>query len=138
MIYADALDDRRAGVALRLLSSIPPPNILIPAQAAAETMHWLVRKARLSKTEAADRLAIWLSLYALAPTDKAALDGAAALLRTHAFQVFDAVILSAAASAQADVLLSEDLQDGFRWRGVTVVNPFADEPSPLIAKIVNG
>jgi hypothetical protein len=28
--------------------------------------------------------------------------------------------------------LSEDMQDGFSWRGVTVVNPFASKRHPLL------
>ena len=38
-----------------------------------------------------------------------------------------------AADAGCRLLLSEDLQDGFTWRGVTVVDPFADKPHPLLA-----
>ncbi|WP_205963481.1 PIN domain-containing protein [Roseicella aquatilis] len=30
-----------------------------------------------------------------------------------------------AAEAECRLLLSEDIQDGFTWRGVTVRNPFA-------------
>ncbi len=138
MIYADVIGDRRADIALQFLDKADPEDIIIPAQSAAETMQWLVRKARLPKPEAADRLALWLSMYALAPTDLRAFDGATALVRMHDFQVFDAIILAAAEAGRADILLSEDMQDGFRWRGVTIVNPFADEPSPLIAKIMNG
>lgn len=52
---------------------------------------------------------------------EAALD----LVVDHKLQYWDALILSAAASARTSLLLSEDMQDGFVWRGVTVVNPFA-------------
>jgi hypothetical protein len=31
------------------------------------------------------------------------------------------------------VLLSEDMQDGFTWNGVIVVNPFRDVPNILLA-----
>ena len=37
----------------------------------------------------------------------------------------DAVILSAAAESGCRLLLSQDLQEGFTWNGVTVTNPFA-------------
>jgi predicted nucleic acid-binding protein len=30
------------------------------------------------------------------------------------------------------VVLSEDLQAGFTWRGLTVVNPFAEPSDPLL------
>ena len=38
-------------------------------------------------------------------------------------------MLAAAEAAGAHLLLSEDLHDGFVWRGVTVSNPFAPAAS---------
>jgi predicted nucleic acid-binding protein len=37
-------------------------------------------------------------------------------------------MLAAAAQADCRLLLSEDMQDGFTWRSVTVRNPFATPP----------
>jgi predicted nucleic acid-binding protein len=45
-------------------------------------------------------------------------------------------MLAAAADAGCRLLLSEDLQEGFTWRGVTVVNPFADTRHPLLAALL--
>jgi len=39
--------------------------------------------------------------------------------------LWDALILAAASTAKCSVLYSEDMQDGFSLRGVTVRNPFA-------------
>ena len=44
--------------------------------------------------------------------------------------------LAAAAEAGCRLLLSEDLQDGFTWSGVTVVNPFAEKKHELLAGIL--
>lgn len=38
---------------------------------------------------------------------------------------WDALILESAAARQCERLLTEDLQDGFEWKGVRVENPFA-------------
>jgi predicted nucleic acid-binding protein len=57
---------------------------------------------------------------------------AADLAADHHFSIWDAVILSAAAQAGCRLLLSEDLQNGFTWAGVTVVNPFASTRHPLL------
>ena len=46
--------------------------------------------------------------------------------------IWDAVVLSAASQAACRLLISEDLQDGFTWGGVTVVDPFATERHPLL------
>jgi predicted nucleic acid-binding protein len=43
------------------------------------------------------------------------------------------LILAVTAEAGCRVLLSEDMHEGFTWRGVTVVNPFAAIVHPLLA-----
>jgi predicted nucleic acid-binding protein len=55
----------------------------------------------------------------------------------HGMQVFDAIILATAAQAERPLLLSEDFEDGFVWRGVTVANSFARKPPPLLASALN-
>jgi hypothetical protein len=44
--------------------------------------------------------------------------------------------MSAAADARCRLLLSEDLQDGFTWTGVTVVNPLAHSTHPLLRALI--
>jgi len=46
------------------------------------------------------------------------------------------VILAAASHADCQILLSEEMHDGFTWGGVTVVNPFAEIPNPLPAALL--
>ena len=54
----------------------------------------------------------------------------------HQLGLWDALVLSAAADASCRLLLSEDLQDGFTWSGVTVANPFAKKPHPLLTALL--
>ena len=49
----------------------------------------------------------------------------------HNLTVWDSVVL--AAEAECRLLLSEDLNEGFTWRGVTITNPFAPRLHPLLA-----
>jgi len=49
----------------------------------------------------------------------------------------DAIILAAAADSGCRLLLSEDLQDGFSWRGVTVTNPCAKRRHLLLEALLN-
>jgi predicted nucleic acid-binding protein len=51
----------------------------------------------------------------------------------HDIHIWDAIVLSAAASANCRLLLSEDLQTGFTWSGVTVANPFSEPKHALLA-----
>ena len=62
--------------------------------------------------------------------------GAMTMSTDHPMQIFDAMIMAAADEAGAHVLLSEGLQDGFTWRGLTVCNPFAAEPDARISHVI--
>ena len=55
------------------------------------------------------------------------------LAAQHHLGIWDSVILASAADAGCRLLLSEDMQDGFTWNGVTVANPFAPSLHPLLA-----
>jgi hypothetical protein len=44
--------------------------------------------------------------------------------------------MAVAAENRCRLLLSEDLQIGFTWRGITVVNPFSEPSSPLLDNIL--
>ena len=45
-------------------------------------------------------------------------------------------MVAVAAEVGCRLLLSEDMQDGFSWRGVTVVNPFAATRHPLLGAVL--
>jgi predicted nucleic acid-binding protein len=46
------------------------------------------------------------------------------------------MIVVAAAEAGVELLLTEDLHDGFMWRGVTVTNPFRQLPDTRITPLL--
>ena len=50
---------------------------------------------------------------------------AVALARSRGFSFYDALIVASALDAGCETLLTEDLQDGRRVNGLTIVNPFA-------------
>jgi predicted nucleic acid-binding protein len=50
----------------------------------------------------------------------------------HSLSFWDAMIWATARRAGCRLLISEDGQDGRMLDGVTIVNPFAPLPSPLI------
>jgi predicted nucleic acid-binding protein len=52
------------------------------------------------------------------------------LAASHQFALWDAIMLAAAGASGCRLLLSEDMQDGFIWRGVTIRNPFTGLPGP--------
>jgi predicted nucleic acid-binding protein len=58
------------------------------------------------------------------------------LVVENRMQLWDALILCAAADAGCTLLLSEDMQDGFVARGLTVVNPLAAKLHPKLAAVL--
>lgn len=68
-----------------------------------------------------------------ARTTKESLALAVHLATSHQVSIWDAIVLATASIAGCRLLLSEDTQDGFTWGGVTVIDPFAAEPHPLLA-----
>lgn len=59
------------------------------------------------------------------------------LATEHKLQLWDALIVTAAADAGCSVLLSEDMQDGLTASGLTVANPFAATPHPRLAALLS-
>jgi predicted nucleic acid-binding protein len=99
--------------------------MVLPAQVQAELHNLLRRKAGHSASSAAIIVARYAKVATFVPTDPAVLAEAFELAEKHNLQTYDAIILAAAAQGGCDVLYSEDMQHGFEWNGVLVVNPFA-------------
>ena len=97
----------------------------MPAQVLGELFNVLVRKGGRSRAEARDALLSWRDAFPVVETSPDVVLAAADLATDHRLTIWDAVILTAASRSGCRLLLSEDLQDGFTWAGVTVVNPFA-------------
>lgn len=139
LAYAEGLNDEtKRGVAVDLLERLVPESTLLPVQVLGELFHVLVRKAKRSKATASDAVLSWGDAFPLIESTGDVLLAATDLTRAHQFGLWDALILSAAADAKCRLLLSEDLQDGFTWRGVTVANPFAPDRHPLLEALVSG
>lgn len=136
--YVEGLDDvGRQRRAKDLLARLEPRQLVFSVQAAAELHRLLMRRQRIGPAAATAAVRAWQSKLPIhPPTTATVMDFALVLAADHSFQIFDAIILAASAEAGCRVLLSEDMQDGFVWRGVTVVNPFAATPHPLLADLL--
>jgi predicted nucleic acid-binding protein len=135
LAYAEGLNDAdRRGRALSLLRKLNLANVYLPAQALGELFHILVRKAGLPAGEARLIVLRWCNQYPLIETSQFVLFSAMELSSQHQLHIWDAIMLSAAASAGCRLFLSEDLQDGFTWSGITVVNPFSKSPHELLVQ----
>ena len=138
LAYAEGLNgETKRAEALHLLRALPPESTLIPVQALGELYSVLVRKGGRSRDIAGAAVLSWGDVFPLIETSNDIMLAATDLVSAHQVGIWDAIVLSAAADARCRLLLSEDLQDGFTWRGVTVANPFGPSKHPLLGALLS-
>jgi predicted nucleic acid-binding protein len=126
LAYAEGVNgEERRTAALAILRGFAAEEIMLPAQALGELFVVLTRKARRPAAEARTAVLGWTDSYPMIGTTPAVMLEAMEVATTHRLALWDSVMLAAAAQADCRMLLSEDLQHGFTWRGVTIHNPFA-------------
>ncbi|HEX3745836.1 MAG TPA: PIN domain-containing protein [Bryobacteraceae bacterium] len=122
--------------ALVLIQRLPSWAVVLPVQTLGELFHVLVRKAKRRPVRARAAVLSWRDAYQTVETSATVMIHATDLASEHGLTIWDSVVLAAAAEAECRLLLSEDLQNGFTWRGVTVTNPFAASLHPLLAALL--
>jgi len=137
LAYAEGVNDRtRQMAAVEIIERLPTASVVVPVQVLGELFVLLVRKGGRTASDARSAILHWKNaLSSLADTTSDVLLAAADLAQSR-FSIWDAVILCAAAEAGCQALLSEDMQDGFVWKGVTVINPFRQPQDPLLEAIL--
>jgi predicted nucleic acid-binding protein len=129
-------DEPKRRHAVQVLKAAAHQEVVIPTQVAGEFYNILTRKGGHPPKIARKIVEDWSAGVGLtahsAATMAAALEGAA----FFNLQIWDALILTIASEAGCSLLLSEDMQDGFVYRGVIVANPFAETPHPLLASLL--
>lgn len=139
LVYAEGLNGKvKQQVALELVQKLPRELIVVPVQTLGELFHVVVRKAGETPANACGAILSWADSFSVVDTTASVIATATELASKHQFSIWDAVILAAASEAGCRLLVSEDLQDGFTWAGVTVVNPFAPGRNPLLMAMLQG
>ena len=127
LIYAEGINDRaRQALALGAIAALDANTVSVPVQALGELFAVLVRKGGRSPQEAGAVVNEWEVTLGSFPTTATALCAAIELAGDHRLQIWDAIMLAVAGEHGCACLLSEDLQDGFQWRGVEVINPLSE------------
>jgi len=130
LVYAEGMNgEARKQQARAVLVDFAADEIVIPVQALAELFAVLTRKARWTPAAATVAVMTWHDSYATTATSPAVLIEAMELVASHLLSFWDAMILAAAAQSGCRLLISEDLHEGFTWRGTAVRNPFLGGPS---------
>jgi predicted nucleic acid-binding protein len=140
LIYAEGVaflpeDSTKPDRVRALLDALPPEDVILPVQVLGELYRVLVGKAKWAPSDARAAILSWSDLYPPLDTTASIMLAAADLAVDHQISIWDAVVLAAAAEAECRLVLSEDMHEGFTWRGLTVVNPVAEKPHPLVAAL---
>lgn len=126
----------RQRAAIELLGKLSESETFLPVQALGELFRVLVRKAKISPRLARTTILRYRDTYPLVETSSGVFLSAMDLAVDHKIGIWDAMMFAAAAEAGCRLLLSEDMQDGFTWSGVTVANPFATTRHPLLEALL--
>ena len=137
LAYAEGIGDAaRRNASLDLLRRLPPEYVLLPAQVLGELFRVLTGKANCTPDAARSRVLQWADSFEVADSTWSAFQAAFDLTDDHGLQIWDALILAVTAENRCRILLSEDMQHGFTWRGVTVVNPYRIPSHPLLSPLL--
>ncbi|HWY22710.1 MAG TPA: PIN domain-containing protein [Candidatus Acidoferrum sp.] len=126
----------RKASAAEMVARLPAGSTYVPVQVLGELFRVLVRKAKYKAASARAAVVNFLDIFPLIETSPSVLTAAADLAVDHGLDIWDAIILAAAASAGCRLLLSEDMQEGFTWSGVSVVNPFSAKRHELLEELL--
>ncbi len=133
LAYAEGVNGaERKAQALELIERLPVGSIFLPVQTLGELFQLLVRKLKRSPAHARTAILAWRDAYSLIETSEDVLVAAVELAVAPRFSFWDGVVLAATSEGGCRLLLSEGLQEGFTWNGVTVTNPFAASPNSLL------
>ncbi len=133
LAYAEGAGDQaRCTAAAALMARLPESAVILPVQVLGELYRVLVGKLRQPASQAQEAVLQWSDTFAVRDSTWSAMQSALDLSRMHGLSIWDSLILSVAAEQRCRLLLSEDLQDGFTWRGTTVVDPFKRPGHPLL------
>ena len=124
----EGLDERKAAIAGELVrTGILTGSACISFQVISETLNVARRKAEvpLSAESAHAYLDAVLAPLYRAPATIDLYHRALEVESRYGYSFFDALIIAAALTEGCSRLYSEDLQDGQRIDGLTIVNPFA-------------
>ncbi len=135
LLYFEGLgDEYRQSLAIDVLSTLNLKYVRIAQQALGELYWVLLRKAKRSRSEAAACVENWQDSTLSLPTTTSAFRSALHLATNHKLQIWDAIIVATSKEHGCKALLSEDMQDGFLWQGIEVINPFAPDAAARLAQ----
>ena len=127
--------DKTSQIEALLLALTPNVTPVLPFQVIGEAYNVMSRFG-YPRDQCRQIVFQWIAQFEVIASRETAFASAIELATDHNLQFWDALIINVAADAGCQLLLSEDMQAGFTWRGVTVVNPFAAAMDARFARLL--
>ena len=134
LVYAvDGSAGLRHARALEILLLAARRDCVLTLQALGELYHVATRKRLATRQEAAAQVRDLLAIFPIASADVEALRTALEEAERGKLSYWDGLLIATAARAGCSHLLSEDMHDGARFGGMTILDPFVgdDLPGPV-------
>jgi len=138
LIYSADMDaGSRYVTAKEIMVAANRGNTALTEQSLFEFFHASTRKGKMSTSDAASVVRELTQNFSLLLPYPTVINDTFALIARHNLSIWDARMLAVCAAYGCDHLLSEDMQDGAQYGGVTVVNPFNAANAPLIGQLLS-
>jgi len=125
LVYSvDRQSERRHAQAIDLVEQMSRCDCVLTLQALCEFYNAVTRKGKMPQSEARAQVHDWMVLFPVVNAEPGTLQRAMRTREDHGFPFWDAMLLETAAQAGVTQFLSEDLQHGRIWKGLTIRNPF--------------
>jgi predicted nucleic acid-binding protein len=135
ILYGEKYEDGGRYDTVRQIGQVAGAEIIVCVLVLGEVYRVLTRKAKRDPMLAADTVLAWTQSFGTCDVTLSGLEEALTLSAAHRVHIWDAVILTTYRQAGCSVFLSEDMQDGFMWHGLEVVNPFKRPLESLLRRL---
>lgn len=131
-----AADGSKITACRALLAQLSSKATCVASVQALGELFVVLTRAGASRDEARAIVLRFREGFTVVGSDERTLVSTLDLAASHNLKFWDSLILTAAADCGCAMLLSEDMQDGFVWRGVTVVNPLQPVVHRRLAEVL--
>ncbi|MGQ0677937.1 MAG: PIN domain-containing protein [Rhodospirillales bacterium] len=139
LVYSvDAASADRHRRAVDIVEAAIGRDCVLALQALVEFYHATTRKRIATPRDVATKVEEMGAIFPIVAADHTALLSALPAAVTARYSMWDALLLATVEQAGCTLLLSEDMGDGARHGGVTVLNPFRGAAIPRRAAVALG
>lgn len=140
LVYAqDNRDvDKQRSAQLLIQTLVDSGTHRLALQVAGELFSVLTRRLKMPTDIARDATAAYLALFDTYEYSNADVHSALSLSADGVFSYWDGLLVTSAARSGCHCLISEDMQNGFRYGDLEIVTPFSDgRPNPRLLQLLS-